>query len=40
MQDTGDIVNLAGIDFVALKDLGPSGDGKGDHDPFVLALKG
>ena len=40
LQDAGDIVTLAGIDFVDLKELGPSGDGQGDHDPIVVAFKG
>ena len=36
----GDIVQLAGIDFVVLEDRGPfNGEGE-NHDLFILALEG
>lgn len=36
----GDIVRLAGIDFVVLEDLGPFNGEEENHDLFILAMKG
>lgn len=35
----GDIIELAGIKFVVLDDLGPSGPGSSEHDLFIRALE-